>query len=1198
MISDIKELNFPKIDGVQYATLAQATATLADMGEKSITTQVRIDGDIVPDFSYDWEVEFQGEKYIMPLRIPQGTKENTSLDSTIDLTFQHWAVYQLKRWPFVTIQQISAGTYLPDEEEATVQLNLKDFCTLFGQVLEYYFGDAISIDLNPAWQYSQEATIISISHTKIWNVLVEALYDQYAVRWEIQPASGNSNTAKGGERYVIRVGYPTTEVDHVFEYGFDGGLLKVERQVQSEEIRNMLKGRGGETNIPFRYFKNTDANNPDFLPDPDWVEELSTIYFTNLMPATFRSYIQGWKAAHISDYPDYTAVGEANAYAPWAYRKGYTDTKFSPVEFVADEITIAPGSNDGQTEILPGYSPYIVQGSSIDKYGPLPDTLDNNEDIYPTLQGTGLDIAVDIEQIESDDATDSAGDDVTVMNLGSTRGTKYNIPASAYATVKFRGNNFSVPNGKTAYLTDDAAILSVYVSGTTSGRQDIATTAELTSKTINVYDATTGELRSASGITEGTYYYEIEAEVHNLTTDKSLDITVGTTNPTLTYTTIKDNRWRGTFDIWVKNIWDSEKLSTESDAQYAERVWKPVLGNREGDSAKVVFTSGNLAISEDYEFTIVDIPVYDTSKSWDEKDSNGNIIATHTAHWRIKLAKCDAELESTGLYIPSTKKQGAAGDRFVFIGTEMTHIPYVVDAEKRLDDWKKDQLRDVKEIKPTFVVTTDRVRLNNEGKSDALIHLLRVGNSIRLADKRLVQPINGLEYETLYLQSITYTYREPTSDDAALNPDVEIVLGNEYISSGNPVSMMQGEISALQRQVGAISNIEQIVRTVGDSRFLSKIKSDRTPFALGVGGRVTADNGVQFGSTFAAGLTGFNGLIDGQGQGWLDSLSLRRFLEVPELRYNRVEIQIGNKWNAPGGGIVQSCVPDVDANGNELMTGTVTLHLEDGEIGTVAVDDICMGIFHDGVSTAKNASSDYDDSIGNFHFAGFYTCYFRITEITETGRNSVFRYALRPVSGNWAFAYHPAEAMHFVGYGNFTDTARQTSRYSTRTYERYLKDVSNWEFTSANIAAQFGDLSNLSVYGLAMSGYSAYLHNIYMSGTIQQFERLDPRMEIDTGGDTFLAYGESKTIVCTVYRGWEELTSQVTSWTITRDSGDSLADASWNADTKAQTFAGTITLTLNATEDDINVNSGVPSTLFTITADLPTGAPATGVLSI
>ena len=769
------------------------------MDEKTITTQIKIDGEIVPVFSFDWEVEFQGEKYIMPLRIPQGSKGNDSLNSTIDLTFQHWAIYQLKRFNFTTIQQIAAGTYLPDEEVATVSLNLGDLCKLFGQVLEYYYGGAITIDLNPAWQYDKTATVITISHTKIWNVLIDAFYDKYGVRWEIKPASDNSNTVKGGERYVIRVGYPTTEVDHIFEYGFEGGLLKIERQVQSEEIRNMLKGRGGDTNIPFRYFKNTDPNNKDFKPDPDWVEELKNIYFPNLMPATFRSYVQGWKAAHISKYPGYTAVGESNAYASWAYRKGYTDTKFSPVEFVADEITINPESGDKQVEILPGYLPYVKKGSSLDKYGPLPDTLDNNEDIYPTLQGTGMDIAVDVEQVTDDDSQDSPID-VTIAWLSDLL-MQVTLDGHERRTVTSQRASFNVPTGRTANLIVDP----VRVEG--DGR------VQVEDYRLNVYNKK-GEKLSASGMAAGSYSYELEIDVYNTDT-ASKSVVIGTRNARLQDAVLADTA-SGTFKIWVRNIWGSDRQNNETDSQYSERVWRPVLGDREGNTAKVMFTSGALATSEDYEFTIVGFPAPDTSKTW--TDENG---VTYTSHWRITLAKSDAELEATGLYVPSTQKQGKAGDTFVLIGTEMTHIPYVVDAEIRLANWDKDQLDEKKEIKPTAVVTTDRVRLNNEGQPDALINQLRVGNSLRLFDKRFFNE-EGKTYETLYLQSITYTYREPTSDDAALNPDVEIVLGNEYTTSANPVSIMQGEISALQRQVGSISNISQIVTATGDKRYARK----------------------------------------------------------------------------------------------------------------------------------------------------------------------------------------------------------------------------------------------------------------------------------------------------------------------------------------------------------------------------------------
>ncbi|WP_290144984.1 hypothetical protein [Muribaculum intestinale] len=845
MIPAIQELNFPKIDGKQYATLSHATVNLADMGEKTISTQVKIDGDIVPDFSQDWEVAFQGEKYIMPLRQPQGAKENTSLNSTIDLTFQHWAIYQLKRWMFFTVQPVETGTAVADKYIADVILNLGDFCNLFGQVLRHYYGDTITIDLNPDWDHKQEASPIAISHSYIWDVLIK-LYELFAVRWSIEPNGDSSH-------YVIKVGYPTTEVDHIFEYGFEGGLLKVERQVQSEDIRNMLLGRGGEKNIPKYYFKRS-PDEEKWRSDPDWIEELANIYFTNLMPATFRSYVQGWKAVHISKYPGYAAVGESNAYAPWAYRKGYTDSKFDPVEYVKDDESIA-------------------------KYGPLLGGLDNNEEIYPSIQGSGMDIAVDVEQILSDDVEEATDNDATLSNVGSARGTARNVAKSAYKTLTIRGANFTVPTGKTANFIDDAKILSVVIPGSGGGRgthsrpQDIATSAELTSKTINIYNAVTGAKRSASSIPAGSWYYEIVAEVHNLTTDKTLNITVGTESPKLQDATLGNDSWKNTFDIWVKNIWETSKLATETNEQYAERVWKPILGDREQNTAKVMFTTGALAISEDYEFTIVDFPKLDTSKSFGGESS----------HWRIKLAKSDADLESTGLYVPSTQKQGKAGDKFVFIGTEMTHH-YVVWAETALDDWKKDQLREKKDIKPTWVVTTDRVRLNNEGKANALIQQLRIGNSLRLADKRL---IDG-DYETLYLQSITYTYREPSSDDAALNPDVAIVLSNEYATTANPVATMQGEISALQRQVGSISNVEQIVRAVGDRLYLRKDGiSDRSLSPTQFFSLLTSGD-------FRAGLIGGAGwgFFKDENGNWVleaDRVNVRQEMQVNTLVINQAE---------------------------------------------------------------------------------------------------------------------------------------------------------------------------------------------------------------------------------------------------------------------------------------------------------------------
>lgn len=274
-------------------------------------------------------------------------------------------------------------------------------------------------------------------------------------------------------------------------------------------------------------------------------------------------------------------------------------------------------------------------------------------------------------------------------------------------------------------------------------------------------------------------------------------------------------------------------------------------------------------------------------------------------------------------------------------------------------------------------------------------------------------------------------------------------------------------------------------------------------------GRMTFNAGAQFGPSYASGITGVGGFISEKGAGELESLFIRRFLEVPELRYNRVGISVGDDWSAPGAGVIESVDKDQKL---------VTLKLEEGEIGAVAVGDICMGIFHD-FDPSNNATADSDDGRGNFSFAGFATVYFRITEVLGD-RNERFRYELRPLSATFTKQIDPMESMTFVAYGSFTNPARQSSRYSTRTYQRYLRNVSDWEFTAENIAAQFGDLTNLSVFGIQMSGYSAYLDNIYLQGMISS---LDKKALLDTRSKLFRLVGDDGVgVAFTPEAGWKQ----------------------------------------------------------------------------
>lgn len=416
---------------------------------------------------------------------------------------------------------------------------------------------------------------------------------------------------------------------------------------------------------------------------------------------------------------------------------------------------------------------------------------------------------------------------------------------------------------------------------------------------------------------------------------------------------------------------------------------------------------------------------------------------------------------------------------------------------------------------------------------------------------------------------------------------------NGHINLGTDSSITfkgQGTVTGLADNDTDKRSEDKIVTPVYvDNKALSRVHADTASGHIGFLDGLSSDElsvmkkGVQFGENFAEGLTGFGGKIDGDGAAQLDSLTLRSFLEVPELRFNRVSIQVGNRWRAPGGGIIDHVVIDCDENGNELYSGTAYLHLEEGEIGKVYEDDICQGIWHDGINPSENETDDFDDSKGNFKFSGFYTAYFRIDKVLSVngGTNNAFHYSLRN-DGKWKLFKHPASMMHFVCYGNFSNADRQQSRYSTLTYERYLTEVNTWEFSERNIAAQFGDLSNLSVFGLKMDGYSAYLKNIYMSGTIKQFEAIGRKMVIDQSLNGYMAPDETETVTVQIVDGYLQDHTNEYNFKVERDTGDAASDAVWNAKPE-HLNCGSV---FNISFDDLHINAehGGISTMFYVTA--------------
>lgn len=456
------------------------------------------------------------------------------------------------------------------------------------------------------------------------------------------------------------------------------------------------------------------------------------------------------------------------------------------------------------------------------------------------------------------------------------------------------------------------------------------------------------------------------------------------------------------------------------------------------------------------------------------------------------------------MQLPSEPLVPAPGNEYVLWNISMPDSYYPAAEQEfktAVDTFMADSRKDIS----VFQASTDFTVVYKRNLD------LKPGQRIRLGSDKFF-PDTG--YRDIRIVAISRSVVQPGSMTLKMSD----VLSTGRISR---IENQISEVTQITRQVS--SEFPDIIKSweetpASDTTLYSSRKSEREFLNKRRGGTVEGitrflkrqqlDEGFRT-SDFASGITGFGAQIDGRGAGELESLFIRRFLEVPELRYNRVGISVGDDWSAPGAGVIESVDKDQKL---------VTLKLEEGEIGAVAVGDICMGIFHD-FDPSNNATADSDDGRGNRTFAGFATVYFRITEVLGD-RNERFRYGLRPLSATFTKQLDPMESMTFVAYGSFTNPARRSSRYSTRTYQRYLRNVSDWEFTAGNIAAQFGDLTNLSVFGIQMSGYSAYLDNIYLQGMVSS---LDKKVLLDTRSKLFRMVGDNGVgVAFTPEAGWKQ----------------------------------------------------------------------------
>lgn len=269
-------------------------------------------------------------------------------------------------------------------------------------------------------------------------------------------------------------------------------------------------------------------------------------------------------------------------------------------------------------------------------------------------------------------------------------------------------------------------------------------------------------------------------------------------------------------------------------------------------------------------------------------------------------------------------------------------------------------------------------------------------------------------------------------------------------------------------------------------------------------------NGIQSDEIFD-GVSGWS--INKLGDASMKSLRLSEFLEVPELRYNRASVYTGIQWQTFGAGIIEEVYPDADG----AKTGYCKLKLEKGEIGAIAVGDICMGIYHQEAAageTDTNETEDVDSKNGNFTFAGFQTIYFRVDKMVDedgndlpnSSNNQYFRYTLRAaVDSTYTKVFHPQVGLHFACYANASNSSRQACEYSTTKYRIQLVNMTNWTYDGHNIALIIGQLNGFTIpasrinkttnqwedYDYQLTGSGIGFGNAFMWGSMTELHRRD-----------------------------------------------------------------------------------------------------------
>ncbi len=196
-----------------------------------------------------------------------------------------------------------------------------------------------------------------------------------------------------------------------------------------------------------------------------------------------------------------------------------------------------------------------------------------------------------------------------------------------------------------------------------------------------------------------------------------------------------------------------------------------------------------------------------------------------------------------------------------------------------------------------------------------------------------------------------------------------------------------------------------------------------------------------------------------EGHSSMKSLSIDEYLEVPELKYNRITATGNEMWITDAG-----VIDDVWVDSQEVYL--LTLKSTEGQPTiNFQYKDILRGIFY--TSSAEGLPT------------GFQMAFFEVTGIIDDTRFDCI--SLNGIA--------PQRFMTLARQGNKTNIERQGSIYldGLNKYLRVLDGVTDDTISQRNIKVQLGNLANINhpVFG-ELSGYGALLENAFICGRLVQ----------------------------------------------------------------------------------------------------------------